>query len=245
MTDGAAARRRDRLADRPFALAAAARALAAPATASPATTSRSALPPEDFASGLRGAAGARLPRRERHDPAQGGGAGAGRPTASDARGADRGGQHAHLRRRTAAIHADNTDGYGFVANLRQEAPGWSAGGRAGAGARRRRRGARGRRGAARRGRAGGPRSPTAPAPAPRRCATHFGAADRRRSTGREAAAAAADAATIVNTTSLGMAGAAGAAGPPRRARRRPRWSPTSSTAAAPTPFARRGAARAG
>jgi shikimate dehydrogenase len=25
-----------------------------------------------------------------------------------------------------AIHADNTDGYGFIANLRQEAPGWSA-----------------------------------------------------------------------------------------------------------------------
>ena len=36
------------------------------------------LPPEGFEAGLRALRGAGLPRRERHHPAQGGGAGAGR-----------------------------------------------------------------------------------------------------------------------------------------------------------------------
>ncbi|MFZ5750582.1 MAG: shikimate dehydrogenase [Pseudomonadota bacterium] len=35
-------------------------------------------------------------------------------------------------RKDGRIHADNTDGYGFVANLRQNAPGWSPGGGAAA-----------------------------------------------------------------------------------------------------------------
>ena len=78
-------------------LAAAARALAARATASPATTSRSALPPEDFAAGLLSLARLGFRGIERDHPAQGGGARAGDDGVERARARDRGGQHADLR----------------------------------------------------------------------------------------------------------------------------------------------------
>lgn len=103
-----------------------------------------------------------------------------------------------------AIHADNTDGYGFVANLRQQAPAWSA--------------------------AAGPALVLGAGGSARAVvqsllaegvsevrianrthsradglAAHFGACSRAVAW-EDAGRAAADAATIVNTTSLGMAG---------------------------------------
>ena len=124
MTRGAAARRRDRLADRPLALAAAARPLARALSASTATTSRSRLPPEDFERGLaslpRSASAAstsrsRTRRRRWRSP----------PSASD-RAREIGAANTLTFGPDGAIHADNTDAYGFIANLRQEAPAWAA-----------------------------------------------------------------------------------------------------------------------
>ena len=165
------------------------------------------LPPEGFAAGLRAAHGAGLSRRQRHHPAQGGRPGA-RHRGEPARGGDRRGQHPHLPAATARIHADNTDGYGFIANLRQQAPRLAGRGRAGAGARRRRQRPRRHRRADRRGRARRCGSPAAPAPAPRRCSAHFGPRLVVARLGGRAPDAAADAATIVNATPLGMAGGA-------------------------------------
>lgn len=105
-------------------------------------------------------------------------------------------------REDGTIHADNTDGYGFIANLRDEAPAWDpSGGPAlvlGAG------------GASRaivhalRG-AGAPEVWIANRTAARAetVAAHFGD-DVRVLDWRHAEAAAAEAATVVNTTSLGM-----------------------------------------
>ena len=136
------------------------------ATASTATTSRSRLPPEALRRRIcarcrRSASAAstspsRTRRRRWRSP----------PTPADRAARDRRRQHPDLRRRTAAIHADNTDGYGFIANLRQQAPDWrAAAGPAlvlGAGG-----SARGdHRGAPRRGRAGG--AHRQPHPRPRR-----------------------------------------------------------------------------
>ena len=206
MTDGAAARRRDRLADRPFPLAAAARPLAAPLRHRPATMSRIGARARGLRGGLPRAAQARLSRRERHHPAQGGGAGARRPRSATA---------------PRAIGAANTLTFGPTARSTPTTPTATASSRT-CGRRRRLdarrpvrrwcsapaapRGPSSRRcSPTARPRSG---SPTAPAPAPRRCATHFGAARRRRRLG-DAAAAAEGAATIVNTTSLGMDGPAG------------------------------------
>ena len=235
MTAAAAARRRDRLADRRIRARRGCTGTGWRATGSPATTCRSRLPPEDFAAGLRVAAAARLPRRQRDHPAQGGGAGAG-----DARRASA----------PRAIGAANTLTFGAgrrdprrqhrrLRLHRQPAPGGAR-----LGARR-----PGRRWcsapAARRGRSSrrcSPRArPRSASPTARRDRAEAlrGAlrpADRRSSTGRRPSAARGDAATIVNTT-LARHG--------RRRRRcrststaRPaaRWSPTSSTAPQPTPF---------
>jgi shikimate dehydrogenase len=159
------------------------------------------LPPEGFAEGLRalGALGFRgvnvtIPHKEA--------ALALAATASE-RAVAAGAANTLTFGAGGAIHADNTDGYGFIANLRQEAPRWSAAdGPAlvlGAG------------GAARaivdalRG-AGAPEVRVANRTRTRAegLEAHFGsgivAVDWE-----DAAAAAADAATIVNTTSLGMA----------------------------------------
>ena len=106
-----------------------------------------------------------------------------------------------------AIHADNTDAYGFIANLRQEAPGWSAAAGpalvlgAGGAAR------ADRRGAARRGLPrGAGRQPHARA-GPGRCATTSGRGWCR-SAGEVASRRPATRPTVVNTTSVGMEGEA-------------------------------------
>ena len=136
-------------------------------------------------------------------------------------------------REDGTIHADNTDGYGFIANLRQHAPDWAA--------------AAGPSlvlGAGGSARAiveallaeGAPEVRIANRTRSRAEALrdHFGRADRVVDW-PEATAAAVDAATIVNTTSLGMSRGEPTAARPRQASDRPS-SPTSSMAPRPTPF---------
>jgi hypothetical protein len=62
--------------------------------------------------------------RERHDPAQGTCPFA-RRFRHRPRGPDRGGEHADLHL-AGRIQADNTDGSGFISNIRQSVPGWTA-----------------------------------------------------------------------------------------------------------------------
>jgi hypothetical protein len=108
-----------------------------------------------------------LRRRERDDPAQGNRA-APRRSRQRPRGADRGGEHADLPA-DGKIHADNTDGYGFLENLRQGAPGLAGRCRALHGAGRGRRGAGGRRVASRGGGGGDPADEPDPRNRARRC----------------------------------------------------------------------------
>ena len=167
------ARRHLRLADRSFALAAAARLLAARIRhrrrlravrhASDASWSRAirALP----ALGFRGG-NITLPHKERAlAPRRRGDAG---------RAKRIGAVNTLVVREDGTILGDNTDGFGFLAHLVATKPDWSRRRRARRGARRRRRGARRRGGAARGRRAGD--APGQPHHAPRRgdCADEIG-----------------------------------------------------------------------
>ena len=114
-------------------------------------------------------------------------------------------QHRRRRGRTARLRGSNTDGFGFLENLRAERAGLERRVRSGGGARRRRRRARHRGGADRRRRARDPaRQPHARRG--RRRWRRSSAAPVRGVAWEDRGPALAGAALLVNATSLGMAG---------------------------------------